>query len=483
MPGSALVKLVAETIEQNELFPRDARMVVGVSGGTDSMALLHSLLALNGEYGYQLDLHVAHLNHSLRPGDADDDAAFVEAAADSLNLPRTIETRAIGDMARQEKGSIEEIARRERYAFFERTCLACDAKYIAVGHHADDNVETILHRILRGTGLRGIGGIPPSRTIHPASEIRVVRPLLDVRREDLRRFLDDEGLAFREDATNAGQDTTRNAIRNLLLPQIETQINPQVGEALLRLAEQSRWAEQFIRQTVQGTFETLIISRTDQELVLNAAALARKSRIVQTELVRAAVITFDIGEQDLTFNHLKNITDLIADGVTGRKVTLPGGMTARLVYEKLILSLHTNEPREAIADRVSVHVPGKTMLPMRQVEIDCSVVRLTADEVKDHLHNRDRHEEWVDLENVHLPLVVRGRQPGDRFWPLGAPGSKKVADFLIDLKVEPQQRDNVAVLCDQLGPIWLIGYRIDERVKLTRITREALRLRARPLND
>jgi tRNA(Ile)-lysidine synthase len=259
--------------------------------------------------------------------------------------------------------------------------------------------------------------------------------------------------------------------------------NPQVREALLRLAEQARWVEQYIRETVEKTFRSLIISRTDQELVLNAAALARKGRIVQAELVRHAISRFDLGEQDLTFGHMKSVTDLVAEQVSGKQVTLPGGMTAQLVYNRLVFSMPTAEPREAIAEQVAIHLPGRTVLPLRRIEIDCAVQRVGPSEMGAHLHNRDRFEEWLDLDNIRPPLVVRSRQPGDRFWPLGAPGSKKVADFLSDEKIDPGARDRVAVLCDQLGPIWIIGYRIDERAKLSRTTREALCVRARYLDE
>jgi tRNA(Ile)-lysidine synthase len=458
-------------------------MVVGVSGGADSTALLHALLKLNQEHGYSLELHVAHLNHALRASESDEDAAFVEAAADALELPRTVETRDIPYLMQSERGSIEEVARRERYAFFEKTCLAEGIKIIALGHHADDNAETVLHRIIRGTGLRGVGGIVPARPIRRRSDIIVVRPQLRFSRQEIQRFLTEEGLIYRDDSSNAALDTTRNRIRHDLLPHLESEFNPQVRDALLRLAEQAQWASEYVRSTVQKTFETLVISRTDQELVLNAAALARKDRIVQTELVRAAVSTFEIGEQDLTFGHLKSVTDLIAEPVSGKRVTLPGGMSARIVYNRLVISMPTEEPRESIAEQVAVHVPGKTVLPIRRMEIECELFRLSEDEIAQKLRNQDRFEEWLDAEKVRLPLVVRSRQPGDRFWPLGAPGSKKLADFLSDMKVDPEEREKIAVLCDQLGAVWMIGHRIDDRVKLTRVTRDVIRVRARMLDD
>jgi tRNA(Ile)-lysidine synthase len=447
------------------------------------MALLHVLLDLNREHGYALELHVAHLNHCLRVGDADEDAGFVEAATDDLHLPRTVETRDICAMWEQEKGSLEELARRERYAFYERVCLAEGAQLVALAHHADDNAETILQRVLRGTGLRGMAGISPRRPIRPRSDIEVVRPLLEFTRAEIRRYLADGGIAFREDATNAELDTTRNRLRNSLLPQLEEEYNPQVRIALRRLAEQARWADEYIRETSQKVFESLIISRTDQELVLNAKALARKSRIVQTELVRAAIASFEAGEQDLTFGHLKTVVDLVAEDVSNKQVTLPGGMTARIVYNRLIFSLPTAAPRETISEQVAIHVPGRTVLPLRGLVFECTIRPVTVDDVLARLHNRDPYEEWLDFDNVRLPLVVRSRQSGDRFFPLGAPGSKKLGDFLSDVKVDPLEREQVALVCDQLGPIWVVGHRIDERVKLTRISREALCIRARRLNE
>jgi len=483
VPGSALVRRVAQFVEEQELFAADARIVLGVSGGPDSMALLHLLLGLNTELGYQLDLHVVHLHHGLRGHDADVDAAFVAAAADASAIPCTIEHCSVPKLQAIEGGSVEEIARRERYAFMERVCAAHGARTIAVGHHGDDNAETVLHRILRGTGVRGIAGIAPKRLVRRGGELVVVRPLLCTNRAEIERYLADEGIAHHEDATNASLDGTRNRIRNELLPRLEKDYNPQVRDALLRLAEQARWVEQYIRETVEKTFGSLVISRTDQDIVLNVAALARKSRIVQAEIVRYALARFDVGEQDLTFGHLKSVTDLVAEQVSGKQVSLPGGVTAQLVYNRLVLSVPTAEPRETLAERIAIHLPGRTLLPVRRVELECEIRQVAADDIGPHLHNRDRLEEWLDLDNVHPPLVVRSRQPGDRFWPLGAPGSKKVADFLSDEKIAPLDREKVAVLCDQLGPIWIIGHRIDDRAKLSRLTRRVLCVRARYLDD
>jgi tRNA(Ile)-lysidine synthase len=476
-----MLKALGQELLSERLLSQDDAVVVGVSGGPDSMALLHILLDLNKELDWQLKLYVAHLNHRLRGEEAEKDAAFVRAVADSLSLPCTIETRGIAVLAEEESTSIEEIGRRERYALFERVCLRVGAKIVAVGHHADDNAETILHRILRGTGLRGLAGIPRSRALGPDSDIRVIRPLLRRSRDWIVNYLADAGIAFREDRSNFTNEPMRNRIRNIILPQVEAEVNPQVREALNRLGEQALWLEEYLSETVQRTFETLIVSRTDQALTLNAEALARKSRIVQTELVRLAYRSFGLGEQDLSFGHLVAAVDLIADPASGRQLQLPGGMTVEKRYHQVHFSLPSDEPREAIASEVAVHLPGRTLLPVRRLEIDCSVDDVAPDDISRLRQAAHRLEEYVDFDAVRPPLVVRPRRPGDRFFPLGAPGSKKLSDFLIGAKVDPKERERVALLCDQLGPIWVIGHRIDDRVKMTALTRRVLHLRARPL--
>ncbi|MFH0983557.1 MAG: tRNA lysidine(34) synthetase TilS [Planctomycetota bacterium] len=479
MPGTDLLKELEAEIAAGRSFPSDAGVVVGVSGGADSMCLLHALVTLNKQAGFHLDLHIAHLNHRLRGEDADADAAFVQAAADGYGLPCTIETADVAAYAKAHDLSTEEAARKERYRFFEGVCRKTGAAFVVLGHQADDNVETILQRILRGTGLRGLAGIPRSRPLRLGSEIRVVRPLLSYPRKAVLEFNSAHAVPYREDATNALSEALRNRLRNTLLPLLAEQVNPQVREALLRLAEQARWVNEYVDETAQSAFEPLIIERTDQELSLNASALARKSRIMQAELARRAIASFQLGEQEISFAHLSTVVDLLADKASGKTLHLPGGMTVSKIYNRLVFAAPTDEPRETIAAEIVVRVPGRTTLRLYGVEITCKLVNLPAGEAAAAIRASHPGEEWLDYAEVHPPVVVRHRRPGDRFWPLGAPGSKKVSEFLIDAKVDPAERDRLAILCDRLGPVWLVGYRIDERVKLTRQTRRVLKVRAR----
>ena len=478
-----MLKTLVEELTSHRLLSRSDHVIVAVSGGRDSMALLHLLLELNQQEEWQLRLHVAHLNHQLRGEEAERDAAFVLAAADSLNLPCTVERRSIAEMAERRSVGLEEAGRQERHAFFERVCLNTGARAVALAHHADDNAETVLQRVLRGTGLRGLAGIPRARSLDPFSGIRLVRPLLRFTKKQLGDYLLDRGIASREDRSNLAAEPSRNRIRNVLIPRIEAEFNPQVREALMRLAEQAQWLEEYLSETVQRTFDTLVITHNDQMIVLNAEVMARKSRIVQTELIRLAYRSFGLGEQNLSFNHLVAAMELVTESASGKQVQLPGGMLVEKRYGQLIFAVPSAEPREAIAPEIAVHVPGSTVLPMRRMELECTIRDVAAEEIPVLRRAAKRTEEYVDFDALHLPLVVRTRRPGDRFIPLGAPGSKTVSDFLADAKVDPSARKRVAVLCDRLGPVWLVGHRIDDRVKMTALTKRVAQLRCRSLDD
>ncbi len=477
-----MLKSFAQDLIAEGLLRPNESLVIGVSGGPDSMALLHLLSNLNKTKPWNLKLCVAHLNHQLRPDEAESDAVFVQTSAESLGIPCMMDSRDVRTLAAVKSVSLEEAGRQERYAFFERACLQFGASAIAVGHHADDNAETILHRVFRGTGLRGLAGIPRERPLSQGSDIRLIRPLLKTTRKTLLHYLADEGVAFREDRSNQFNEPTRNRIRNVVIPALENNFNPQVREALTRLAEQATWVQDFLSETVERTFGTLIVSHTDQVLTINADALARKSRIVQAEIIRMAYRSFGLGEQDLAFSHLVSAMELITDSTSGRKTQLPQGMTVEKRYHLLVFTLPSDEPKESIAAEIAIHVPGQTILPIRRLEIECSIQKTNASQVAQLRRKAGALQEFVDLDAIREPLVVRTRRPGDRFMPLGAPGSKKISDFLTSEKVEPAQRKKVALLCDQLGPIWVIGHRIDDRVKLTELTKRALCLRARSLD-
>lgn len=478
---SCFIECLAETIKADRLLPPEGRLVIGVSGGADSIALLHGICEINRFQGQPWRIHVGHLHHGIRGTSADEDAQFVRDLAASLDLPVTVEQADVPALAKARQRSIEEAAREVRYAFFERICLHTESRHIVLAHHADDNAETVLHRILRGTGLRGLAGIAPVRPLSPGSDIVVVRPLLKLHKDEIAAFLRERNLPWREDHTNTQTSLTRNRIRHEILPMLEDKVNRQVREALIRLAEQARLTDAYLAETAQRTLETLMISRTDCELTLNLPALLKRSKVIRAELVRQAFLWLRVGEQQIDRRHVMSVLRLAEQGVNNKRINLPGRLTVARRYDRLVFSLpNGNSPSEGLLE-VSVKVPGRTILRRKGIWLETQVLPFEPSLLQQVKAKSDSWTEYVDADQVSHPLVVRPRRAGDRFWPLGGPGSKKLSDFFSERKIDAADRERVAVVCDQLGPIWVMGMRIDERVKLRRHTMRVLQMTVRPL--
>jgi tRNA(Ile)-lysidine synthase len=467
-------------LEHHGLLLPKARWVAGVSGGADSVLLLHALRQLSERRELRWGLHVAHLHHGLRGGAADADAEFVEDLARRLALPVVIECVHIPSEVEAHGGSTEEVARQRRYEFLERVALKADAAGVAVGHHADDDAETILHRICRGTGMRGLAGMRQTRAIQPGSRILLIRPLLRQRRATIERLCEQRGIEYRTDQTNQDTKFTRGRIRNVVLPMLREQLNPNVSDALLRLADQARWLETYLRDAATRVFDSLVISDEPNRIVLNTRALLSKQRVIQAEVVRRAVALLPGGEQDLSFTNVDDVLRLAADRGSGKELHLPGSVTVHKVYDRLEFRPWTMTEAPAELTPTFVTCPGVTPLSQLNAELIlelCDVDREKIDELRRSAHP---NEQWLDHDRLQLPLLVRGRRAGDRFHPLGAPGTKSLSDFFIDEKIEPPLRARTGVLCDQAGVVWVMPLRIDERVKLRANSCRALRLVLRP---
>lgn len=468
-------------LEVRGLRTAGASWVVGVSGGADSTLLLHALQALGQRDGLRWKLHCAHFHHGLRGAEADADAEFVAQQAETLGLACTTERGDIRGEVASGGGSTEEVARRRRYEFLERTALQTGSELVAVAHHADDNAETVLHRICRGTGLRGLAGIHDIRPIQPDSYIRLVRPLLGQRRAQIEELCRTRGLHIREDSTNRSSEFTRGRIRHVVMPLLADQLNPQVSEALLRLSEHARLLGTYLEDSARRTFESLVISERPRHIVLNTRAFLTKQRIIQAEVVRRVLGRIVEGEQDLSFQHIESVLKLAEDPGSGKEIHLPGPVIVRKQYDRLEFRPKSDPEPAPELGTIFVACPGITSLPVLR-QVLCAELRDVGPETLAEVRaKRNRHEEWFDLAQLRPPLLVRGRQDGDRFHPLGAPGAKSVGDFFGEQKVDPELRARTGILCDQQGPLWVMPFRMDERAKLTPETTRALRLTLSPL--
>jgi len=343
----------ARAVRGQRLVKPDEKLVVGVSGGADSVALLHLFRAMDQQ------LHVAHLNHGLRGTESDADAEFVAQLAASLGLPCTIGTADVAEHARAAHISIEEAGRHCRLAFFERVALQAGATAVALAHHADDNAETVLHRIIRGTSLRGVAGIPRQRRIRRGSKIRLIRPLLGFRREEIETYLNTRGIAFREDASNLSSDFTRNRIRNELLPLIRERFSPQVGEALVRLAEQARDVDAYLTGVAREVLGMLLIQQDEHQIVLDASLLAAEPPVLQTHVIRQAMIRLGARQGRLTRAHLNAVVNLIHRRRGGKVLQLPGGLRVRWHRRQVVIEHNAARSAVPLAGRApKASVPG-----------------------------------------------------------------------------------------------------------------------------
>lgn len=315
------------------LIPPEAGIVCAVSGGADSMALLHALIMVNFTYDYGWNLLVAHLDHTLR-SDSAADAIFVRQQADEFSLPCLIQRTDVA-AGRAAGESLEEAARRVRYAFLEeaaetlRKASRGHPAVVAVGHHAEDQAETVLHHILRGTGLRGLAGMPVRRPIRWGSSIELVRPLLGFRRAELLGYLKRRGRPYRVDSTNADSAAARrNLIRHQVLPLIQETVNPEAVTALLRLAEQARRAEDVIRFCAAEALERSFVRQEKDALVLRAALIAALPKAIRSEIIVSVLRRLGAPLQEVGFERIEAAAD--AAGRAGRRVIeLPGGVTVQ----------------------------------------------------------------------------------------------------------------------------------------------------------
>ncbi len=471
--ASAFVRRVGEFADSASLIPPQTCVLVGVSGGADSVALLTILHELAASDGRDWRLAVAHLNHGLRDNAAADEQ-FVRELAEKLALPCYVEHRDIAGEAKSSGKTIEEAGRDARLDFFARAADQNGYTCVALGHHADDNIETVLHRIFRGTHLRGLGGIAASRQLDLGVEL--VRPLLQCRRSEIEQFCKARGLEWREDETNTDVKYSRNFIRHELLPLLREKLNPRVDEAISRLALSACQADQFLRSRAM---ELLI---DEQEGVgdytgFNTALLADKPEILQRCVLKLVVEGQGVPLKAMTFDHYQQLAAICRpDGPTGMQ--LPGGFEAFVENGMLMIALGgscgevEDSPVELNANSTALCAGG---------EIHCDSAAFDAERFAEHCRNRPGGVELIDADKLTLPLTIRRRSDGDRFNPLGLGGTQSVSDFLTNSKLTRTDRESVRCICDSKGIVYLAPLRIDERVKVSDKTKHVLRIDASDL--
>ncbi len=471
-PLLALEQTVEVFLRAHRLLTAGDRVVVGVSGGADSVAMLSVLSALT-EQGWKLRLSVAHFHHGLRDS-ADTDAAFVADLADRLGMPLLSERRDTAAEAKRLGRGIEETARILRYRFLREAAEKVGATHVAVGHHADDNVETIVHRVFRGTHLRGLTGMPARRRLD-SSEVVLIRPLLTSTKAEIQAYCAQRDLPWREDETNEDVNFRRNFIRHRLLPLLREKLNPRVDEALLRLASAAEEAEtHLLAEGAKALGLALEADGAKETVRLSASSLASHPAIIQGYALRTALEGMGIGLQSIGSQQMGALTELLTSN-TPKTICLPGGIIARRAGDQLVIEPAPAARPEGSQSSVALACPGRTEISPGKA-ISCQIDPYDEQVFQAHCRCPAHGVELLDADTVVGDLSVRPRGDGDAFVPLGAPGRQNVSDFLTNLKLPHSRRRQVVCVCDELGIIYLAPLRIDDRVKVRPGSRRLLRI-------
>jgi tRNA(Ile)-lysidine synthase len=467
-------KKVADFIGENSLVDTAERLLLAVSGGADSTALLYAMHTLKTENILSADIICAHINHQLRPVDAQLDEDFIIAQARDLKLTITTKKLDVRGFARKNKLSIETAARHMRIETLLNIAKANNCNSIATAHHKNDNAETILHRLVRGTGFRGLAGIWPTRLF--ADDIRFIRPLLSVTRNEIIEYLKKRNLKWRRDHTNADCTYTRNFIRHRLLPALQQDCTGSLVERLSILAASARIFYNKVCDSADKAWPQLADS-ADNKIKLNVRMFLAQPPPVKVELVRRGLTAIGSGQRDLTRRHFQRILRLAEQKVSGRKIELPTGFVVRKEYGNLIFDRpeKSSTPDELINKSINVQIPGQT--GFGQYVIESTALEADDCRIDKFKTGKSNCIESFDWDKVKLPLMVRSRKAGDKFWPLGLEAEKKIGKFLTAAKVPHHLRRKLLVVEDSEKIIWLWPVRIGEQAKITEGTQKVLQLK------
>ena len=457
-------------------------VVVGVSGGPDSVALLLVLKHLSMEY--RLRLIVAHLNHGLASGPADEGEAFVQDLSRSLGLTCESEKVDVAALSKVKKKSIEETAREERYRLLEEVRHRHHAGKIALGHHAQDQAETVLMNLLRGSGREGLKGMQPVR------DGVYIRPLLEMTRAEIDNYLSEYNIHCLTDPSNVDESYFRNRVRHRLVPELKARYDQRLEDHLCRTAEIFRLEDDYLRQTVESLYDDPQIVQNDgvhQETRISIPGFLNLHEALQGRLIKHLLLAQASRIQGIGYVHIRDVKALMQSARPGGLLHLPFGMEARREYDFLVIGRRKGPPRDPgtegrkhgiepacrLEEGIIVHgpdIPGQIRMEMRNLSLLLDVVDRT------EVHFGSSGVVYMDYACVQPPLRIRTLQPGDRIQPLGMSGMKKLNKLFIDRKIPLYARKDILLVVDGYSVIWVAGQMLSERVKITDRTTKVLKI-------
>jgi len=446
-------------LQEKQLVTHDTKLLLAVSGGLDSVCMLHLFCKIRPFFN--IELSVLHLNHGLRGAESDGDAAFVKKLAGQYQLP--FFNKKVDTLAYKEKNklSLEEAARELRYKFFEETLNNAKADLLATAHTADDQAETIIDHFLRGSGLLGMSGMPVKRNYY-------IRPMLCFSRAELENYANREKLVFREDASNRDLSYKRNRIRHELLPYLKENFNPNLTATLNRTATIFRDTEDYLEQVAKDACKSLVSLQKKNEISLEIEGYLSYNIQIRNYILFACLDRLRINRKTLNFDKLYRINQLIEKREICKRFPIDDTFELWIDRDVFIISKHEIKQKE----KISFNLESEKSARYR----DCQFIWSFVEKDTDIVFDTNKNVEYFDCDKIGINLTLRPPYPGDYFIPLNFTGRKKLSDFFTDNKVPINERRNIAVLESDNKIVWVCGYQIDNRFKVRPETKKVLKM-------
>ncbi len=455
---------VKDYIRQNNMIEQGDRIVVGVSGGADSICLLDLLQEICGSY--QAELLVVHVNHGIRGEQADQDEQFVKNICEEQGIPFHRFYYNVREIAQTEGLTEEETGRNVRYKSFLEICGQFKCNKIAIAHNRNDNAETILFHMFRGSGSKGLAGIDPVREVTAGVHtVKIIRPLLEMQRWEIEAYLRERQITYRTDATNLTEDYARNKIRRRILSYAQQEINTNTIQHITDAAYHIREMDLFIEKQVKERFLELVMQREDCYF-FSVCRMRQEEMIIQKGILRLILARLAGGLKDLESKHVEQILSLYEKQV-GRYLNLPYGIIAKRDYENILIYLKGEDPFELQEKEdqkpILLTIPGKHYLSRIGKVLIAEIIYEKIETIP-----KNSCTKWFDYDKIENAVVIRTRRAGDYIQINQSGGRKKLKDYFIDQKVPVKERSNRLLLTDGSHVIWILGEesRISERYKV-----------------
>ena len=452
-----LFEKVSQTIEKHQLLDSGDAVLVALSGGPDSVALLYLLAKLKSKLN--LKIFAVYINHQIRPAAARKEENFCRELCARLGVKFQFVSENIPKLAKKVRKGIEETARDFRYEQFEKVAAEFGCNKIALGHHIDDRVETVLFRILRGTGRTGLQGISIKRG-------KYIRPLNDIDKKEILKYLRQNKIKFCVDQSNAKVDYTRNFIRQRLLPLIRKKINANVDNSILNLTDTISEEEEFLETIVDKAYAACVSRTPAGKFVLALTKFSDYNLWLRRRLIRRCIVK---ASGTKAFPEKVTVDRVLAITIgEGKAVSIPNLIQCERTNNELFIYRHNHRSYNK-----ELALGGKTAIEQIGLEFGTSVCTVPGGDLE---KERRSSKVIVDFDKLSPPLLVRNIRIGDKFRPLGLQGNKKIGDYLTDRKVPALLRGEIPVVTDSRGIVWLVGFEIDERVKIDQNTKKVLKI-------